>query len=111
MSNPPAPGSDWRAFDLFEFARASRSAAGTLAVGDLPRMVNEVRAVRGLAQTNESRNEPGPAGRADGASVGAANASLDEALRETISWKARGESRAKTGGAAELYLHLSIEVS
>lgn len=107
MSKSTAAGSDWRAFDLFEFARASHRAAGTLAVGDLPRMVLEVRAVRGLAHTNEA----GSAGRADDASGGAANASLDEALKETINWTARGESRAKTGGAAELYLHLTIEAS
>jgi uncharacterized protein len=108
-------GSDWRAFDLFEFARASRSAAGTLAVGDLPRMVNEVRAVRGLARTNEA----GSTGRAEGTSEGASggtssaavDASLNEALNETVSWAARGELRAKIGTAAELYLHLTVEAS
>jgi uncharacterized protein len=109
MSKSTAVVSDWRAFDLFEFARASHSAAGTVAVGDLPRMVNEVREVRGHLRMNDA---------GAGAAVGEAgerddtgDAPLDDELNEPISWTARGEWREKTGSAAELYLHLTIEAT
>lgn len=41
-SGKPAGGLDPRDFDLFEFARSGRDAAGTVRVSQLPRMLNEV---------------------------------------------------------------------
>jgi len=101
MSKSSAVVSDWRAFDLFEFARASHSAAGAVAVGDLPRMVNEVREVRGHLRMND-------AGAASDTTDGSVDAPLDDELDEPVNWTARGESRENPGSAADLYLHLTI---
>jgi uncharacterized protein len=106
MSKSSAVVSDWRAFDLFEFARASHSAAGTVAVGDLPRMVNEVREVRGHLRMNDAG-----AGAAASEADGINDASLDDELNEPVSWTARGESRENPGSAADLYLHLTIQAT
>jgi uncharacterized protein len=105
MSKSSAVVSDWRAFDLFEFARASHSAAGAVAVGDLPRMVNEVREVRGHLRMNDA----GAPGHEAGSARGVDQAPLDDELNEPVNWTARGESREKPGSAAELYLHLTIQ--
>jgi uncharacterized protein len=104
MSKSSAVVSDWRAFDLFEFARASHSAAGAVAVGDLPRMVNEVREVRGHLRMNDAGAASDGADGADGAD----DAPLDDELDEPVNWTARGESRENPGSAADLYLHLTI---
>jgi uncharacterized protein len=111
MSKSSVVGPDWRAFDLFEFARASHSAAGTVAVGDLPRMVNEVGEVGSEARGNLRTNDVGAGKIVGDAAEASQHDGLNDESNESVSWAARGESREKTGSATELYLHLTIEAA
>lgn len=79
-----AVGPDWRAFDLFEFARAALDGAGEITLGDLPRIVNEL-----------ADEVSGPMPR---------TAAL-------VHWRAQGEQREVTGGKPELLLHLTIRTA
>lgn len=79
-----AVGPDWRAFDLFEFARAALDGAGEIALGDLPRIVNEL-----------ADEVSGPMPHSDA----------------RVSWRAQGEQRDVTGGKPELLLHLTIRTA
>jgi uncharacterized protein len=83
MSQSTATGPDWRAFDLFEFARAASSGEGNIALGDLPRIVNEL--------ADEVSDEVKRAG--------------------VVHWTAHGEQREITGGEPELHLALAIRTS
>ncbi|RKP56462.1 YceD family protein [Pararobbsia silviterrae] len=83
-SSTAAAGPDWRAFDLFEFARAGRSGAGDIALGDLPRIVNELAVP--VSEHGGSR---------DG----------------FVHWTAQGERREVTGAAPELHLHVTIRAA
>ncbi len=75
---------DWRAFDLFEFARTAQSGAGEIALSDLPRIVNEL------------ADEVSETARKSGANV---------------VWTAQGERREVSGGRSELHLHLTIRTT
>ncbi|HTJ92059.1 MAG TPA: DUF177 domain-containing protein [Pararobbsia sp.] len=79
-----AVGPDWRAFDLFEFARHARSGAGEIALGDLPRIVNEL-----ADEVSESVRQSGAA----------------------VHWTAHGEQREVTGGKPELHLHVTLRTT
>jgi uncharacterized protein len=93
-----AAGSGWRAFDLFEFARTAQSAAGSVALSDLPRMVNEV-ASEGQVQAAERAEAAGGQGVTPGAPD------------DMVHWTARGETRVMSGSKNELYLHLTIDAT
>jgi uncharacterized protein len=79
-----AVGPDWRAFDLFEFARAARSGAGEIALSDLPRIVNEL-----ADEVSQSVLDSGA----------------------SVQWTAQGERREVTGDKPELHLHLSLRTT
>ncbi|MEJ0004179.1 MAG: YceD family protein [Pararobbsia sp.] len=104
-SSSAAAGSDWRALDLFEFARTARRAEGSLPLGDLPRMVNEVAEA---GQFNAAPTEAGIAGRAGDSADRAAETGMTD---DFVRWSARGEAREVIGGGTELYLHLAIEAA